>query len=108
MKLELENHLFLTHVALQLKVDKDHMLDLFETATKCLMGAHNDALQSIHRFQRGDISKAQLDSDMNVVGDLVVVQSIYDKLSDALIEAFDAASAYHITRMKDDPDFIVN
>ncbi|MBY5819871.1 hypothetical protein HFN60_30225 [Rhizobium leguminosarum] len=84
------------------------MIDLFNTATRCLIGADGDARQSIKKFQRGEISKAQLDGDVNTVGDLVVVQSIYDKLSDALIEAFDAASAYHMTRMKDDTDFAVH
>lgn len=108
MKLDIQNHIFLTDVALRLKVEQDHMIDIFNTVTMSLVNADSDAQKSIASFKVGKISEDQLDSDMNTIGDLLVVQSAYDKLSDAYIQAFDAVSSYHISRMENDPDCTIN
>lgn len=107
MKLDFDNQLFLTRVALRLKVGQDHMIDLCNTATKFLLGADNDARQSIQKFQRGEISKAQLDGDRNAVDDLIVVQSVCDKQSATFMEAFGAVSSHHMSHLEDDLDFAV-
>lgn len=108
MKLHTENHEFLMDIALRLMVEQNHMIDLFNEVGRYLINADNTASKSLDDYVNGKIAKAELDADMNTVGDLIVVHQAYDKLSDAFSAAFDAVSSYHVTRMQDDPDFSVN
>ncbi|MCY1364685.1 hypothetical protein D9M69_515010 [compost metagenome] len=108
MKLHTENHLFLLEVALRLKVDQDHMIKIFNTLTASLLNADDTAKTSFNAYVDGKISKEELNADLNSVGDLIVVRAAYDKLSDACIEAFNAVSSYHMSRMDDDPAYATN
>lgn len=108
MKLQIENHQFLTEVALRLMIDQNYMIELFNTVGGCLLGADETACKSFDDYVKGKIEKAELDADMATVGDLFVVHQAYDKLSDVFVEAFGLVNSYHLSRMNDDPDFAVN
>lgn len=108
MKLDIENHEFLAQVALTLKVEQDHAIEVFNATTIALMKSDNDAMKSIEAYKLGKMSKDRLNDEINTVSDLAVVQAAYDKLSDAYIEAFDVVSAHHMARMKADPAYVTN